>query len=250
MKKLSIVSVLIMAVCLTACKMGSGNADFSGRDVKFKGDLGSYVELDGPAHFSIANNTPAVELALRPSGTQPSTIIEITGRDNSSLPIVRLLDRDGRNINGVKLELDGDRALSKLADAINDGADRSCSLYFEGREMDQAQLMMLASEVGGIEIVAYTNTIDYREVAAEEVVEVVAEEAAASFPRYLEVTGEHVRLRMSPSLDGTIYSTSDGTPIYPAKGQTLTCTGETGAWFEVSVDGRTLYISKDFSRLI
>lgn len=67
---------------------------------------------------------------------------------------------------------------------------------------------------------------------------------------YVKVTGTHVRLRHSASLQGKIYSNANGVPIYPDKGALLQYTGERGDFYQVNYQGRTLYISKQFSRVV
>lgn len=67
---------------------------------------------------------------------------------------------------------------------------------------------------------------------------------------YVKVTGTHVRLRHSASLQGKIYSNANGVPIYPDKGALLQYTGERGDFYQVNYQGRTLYISKQFSCVV
>lgn len=67
---------------------------------------------------------------------------------------------------------------------------------------------------------------------------------------YVKVNGTHVRLRHSPSLQSKIYSNSNGYPIYPDKGDLLEYTGERGDFYQVRYQGRTLYISKQYSYVV
>lgn len=72
--------------------------------------------------------------------------------------------------------------------------------------------------------------------------------SAPAQQRYVVVTGNHVRLRMSPSLNGRIFS-NNGTPIYPYKGERIKYMGDAGSFYKVNYNGNYLYISKQFSRL-
>lgn len=72
---------------------------------------------------------------------------------------------------------------------------------------------------------------------------------ASAWAASVQVTGTHVRLRLSPSLNGAIYSNSYGTPIYPAKGQILSWTGYSqNGFYEVNYGGRTLWIYSGYAR--
>ncbi len=65
----------------------------------------------------------------------------------------------------------------------------------------------------------------------------------------VQVTGNHVRLRLNPSLNAAVFASSNGTPIYPQKGQVLSWTGySSGGFYEVSFRGRTLWIHSSFAR--
>ena len=74
--------------------------------------------------------------------------------------------------------------------------------------------------------------------------------AAAWAGDYVEVTGTNVRLRQSPTLQGKIYADAKGQPVYPAKGAMLDLTGESGDFYQVSYNGKTLYISKQYTRVV
>ena len=67
---------------------------------------------------------------------------------------------------------------------------------------------------------------------------------------FVEVTGEHVRIRLSPSTDGMILLDNNGSPIYPDKGEYIECTGEEDDFYRILFHGRDAYISKQFSRTV
>ncbi|MBR5102495.1 MAG: SH3 domain-containing protein [Muribaculaceae bacterium] len=67
---------------------------------------------------------------------------------------------------------------------------------------------------------------------------------------WVQVTGTHVRLRTSPSLNGRIFTYSNGTPVYPEKGTKLKYLGTEGDFYKVDYNGYTLYISKQYSKLL
>ncbi len=55
--------------------------------------------------------------------------------------------------------------------------------------------------------------------------------AVGAMAQQVRVTGTHVRLRLSPSLNGAILTNGYGQPIYPAKGTILNTTGYTSNGF-------------------
>ncbi len=65
---------------------------------------------------------------------------------------------------------------------------------------------------------------------------------------YIQVTGTHVRLRLSPSLQGKIFTDPYGNPVYPDKGAILECIGQAGDFYCVNINGYRLYISKKHTR--
>lgn len=73
-----------------------------------------------------------------------------------------------------------------------------------------------------------------------------AKKKAESYRSGVVVNGVHVRLRYGPGLEYSIYP-NDYNPIYPKKGTVLTYLGDYGDWYQVSYNGETLYISKQFS---
>ncbi len=84
---------------------------------------------------------------------------------------------------------------------------------------------------------------------AVEAVEAAPEEPVVdslSLDKYVKVTGTHVRLRHLPSLNSQIYMGANGYPVYPYKGELLKCIGESGDFYMVEYDNRTLYISKQY----
>ena len=74
-----------------------------------------------------------------------------------------------------------------------------------------------------------------------------APQPAANGQRYLAVTGDRVRLRMSPSLEGKIY-TFKGKTVYLNKGDKLKYMGESGDFYKVNYQGNYLYVSKQYAR--
>ena len=76
--------------------------------------------------------------------------------------------------------------------------------------------------------------------------------ALGAAAQYVVSTGNHVRLRTGPS---TAYPmlvwNSTGKPVYINKGDALTYLGnDTYDFYNVSFDGKSVYISKQFSRLV
>lgn len=72
---------------------------------------------------------------------------------------------------------------------------------------------------------------------------------ASAWAANVRVTGTHVRLRINPSTNAAIYTSSNGTPVYPAKGQVLAWTGyTTNGFYEVSYNGRTLWIHSAYAQ--
>lgn len=62
------------------------------------------------------------------------------------------------------------------------------------------------------------------------------------------VDGEHVRLRLQPSLQAGVL-TIDGKTIYPEKGDALVFMADAGDFYKVNFRGYYVYISKQFSHL-
>lgn len=63
----------------------------------------------------------------------------------------------------------------------------------------------------------------------------------------IKVTGDNVRLREGPSTHATIYSYNRQKPTYPVNGDVFEQLGESGDFNKVKVNGKSLYISKQFS---
>lgn len=62
------------------------------------------------------------------------------------------------------------------------------------------------------------------------------------------VDGEHVRLRLQPSLNAGVL-TIDGKTVYPDKGAALVYMADAGDFYKVNYRGYYVYISKQFSHL-
>lgn len=69
----------------------------------------------------------------------------------------------------------------------------------------------------------------------------------SSLPSYVRVTGTHVRLRTAPSLRSGILTNGYGTPIYPNRGETLQCIGQSGNFWKVWYAGAQVWISKSYA---
>ena len=62
----------------------------------------------------------------------------------------------------------------------------------------------------------------------------------------VQVTGTNVNLRLSPSLNGSVYCNSYGVPIRPRKGEILYWTGTAkNGFMQVQYNGATLWIYSD-----
>ena len=69
--------------------------------------------------------------------------------------------------------------------------------------------------------------------------------------QYVMCTGNNVRLRYGPSTNAPMLKYSNGRPVYMNKGQKLTYIGrDTYDFYNVQYNGQSVYISKDFSRLV
>ena len=70
--------------------------------------------------------------------------------------------------------------------------------------------------------------------------------------QYVVSTGNHVRLRTGPSTSyPMLVWNSTGKPVWINKGQTLTYLGnDTYDFYNVLFDGKSVYISKQFARLV
>ncbi|MBQ4023356.1 MAG: hypothetical protein II612_05060 [Prevotella sp.] len=64
---------------------------------------------------------------------------------------------------------------------------------------------------------------------------------------YVVVNGTNVRLRTGPGTNYVYYTWKDGSPCYLPKGTYLTHLGESGEFYKVEYNGKTVYISKKFS---
>lgn len=67
-------------------------------------------------------------------------------------------------------------------------------------------------------------------------------------PSRVIVTGTHVRLRLGPSLNHKALCYNNGTPIYPEKGDVLSCVGQKGGFYTVMYDDQVVYISKKYAK--
>jgi hypothetical protein len=69
--------------------------------------------------------------------------------------------------------------------------------------------------------------------------------------QYVVSTGNHVRLRTGPSTSyPMLVWNSTGKPVWINKGQSLTYLGDANGFYRVLFDGKSVYISKQFSRLV
>ena len=69
--------------------------------------------------------------------------------------------------------------------------------------------------------------------------------------QYVVCTGNNVRLRYGPSTNSQMLKISKGQPVYIQKGQSLNYLGNDGRdFYNVEYNGKSLFISKDFSRLV
>lgn len=81
----------------------------------------------------------------------------------------------------------------------------------------------------------------------------MTEDAAETRPttenitRTVEITGEDLRLRLSPSTTGETLQYMDGHNIHPHKGDRLQYIGETSDWYNVYYRGNAVYVSKDYA---
>ena len=65
----------------------------------------------------------------------------------------------------------------------------------------------------------------------------------------VQVTGTNVNLRLSPSLNGSVYCNSYGVPIRPRKGEILYWTGTAkNGFMQVQYNGATLWIYSDYAK--
>lgn len=77
--------------------------------------------------------------------------------------------------------------------------------------------------------------------------EVRHEYSAPANPTQVVVTGQNVRLRLTPSLAAGTLTYTDGTNVHPRRGQVLTYVGEEGDFYMVNYRGYNVYVSKQFS---
>jgi len=69
--------------------------------------------------------------------------------------------------------------------------------------------------------------------------------------QYVVCTGNHVRLRTGPSTSyPMLVWNATGRPVWINKGDRLTYLGDAPGFYNVSFDGKSVYISKQFSRLV
>ena len=61
------------------------------------------------------------------------------------------------------------------------------------------------------------------------------------------LNGTNVRLRLEPNLQCGWLKDAKGQPIYLKKGTKLTYLGESGDFYQVKYEGKTLYVSKKFA---
>ena len=66
--------------------------------------------------------------------------------------------------------------------------------------------------------------------------------------RYVVVTGTNVRLRLAPSTNAKILS-SNGKPVYPAKGERIKYMGDAGDFHKVNYRGNYVYIHKSYATI-
>ena len=63
----------------------------------------------------------------------------------------------------------------------------------------------------------------------------------------VEITGEDLRLRLSPSTNGETLHHLDGHNVHPHKGDRLQYIDETSEWYNVYYKGNAVYVSKDYA---
>lgn len=73
--------------------------------------------------------------------------------------------------------------------------------------------------------------------------------AQAPVQDYVVLNGTNVRLRLEPNLQCGWLKDEKGVPTYLKKGTKLAYTGEIGDFYEVTYNGQTLYVAKQFSYL-
>lgn len=82
------------------------------------------------------------------------------------------------------------------------------------------------------------------------------DEFVGDAPQYVMITGEHVRLRTSPSTasDANIILNGDGVPLYPDKGEKFEYLGEVGDFYQIRTyeycPEPYAYVSKQFAACI
>ncbi|MDO4994742.1 MAG: SH3 domain-containing protein [Bacteroidales bacterium] len=83
------------------------------------------------------------------------------------------------------------------------------------------------------------------------VVALMATTACAQAPvkDYVVLNGTNVRLRLEPNLQCGWLKDAKGVPTYLKKGTKLEYTGEIGDFYEVTYNGQTLYVAKQFTYL-
>ena len=73
--------------------------------------------------------------------------------------------------------------------------------------------------------------------------------AQAPVQDYVVLNGTNVRLRLEPNLQCGWLKDAKGVPTYLKKGTKLAYTGEIGDFYEVTYNGQTLYVAKQFTYL-
>ena len=76
--------------------------------------------------------------------------------------------------------------------------------------------------------------------------------SVSAFAQYVVCTGDNVRLRTGPSTQyPMLVWTSNDKPVYIDKGETLTYLGnDTPEFYNVEFDGKSVYISKKYAKLV
>lgn len=250
MKKIFLFIICLGMLSLSACKEKLTRVEIPNINTKIQGNLGDYASIEGVAVLDLSSLTPQVVLSVAPEGNVDPSVSDIVGKGPSDRPFVRLYDKNGNQIPNIKLQLRSKSDASTLAGSIKSGDSKAINLWFEGVLMSEDEIQKLGEMVGGVQLVAKVAKEAPKAKAKTKTstAPVKTGYQPMTFPAYIQVTGTHVRLRWSPSLNGAIYSNSAGTPIYPANGEVLYCTGAQGDWNQVEYNGNTLYISRQFSQ--
>lgn len=246
-KKSFLLIMCIGLLGLAACQKKITRVEIPNINTQIQGNLADYASLEGVAVLDLSTLTPQIVLSVVPEGDSDASISDIVGKGPSDRPFVRLYDKNGNQIPNVKLQLRDKSEAAALVKGIKSGDSKAVNLWFEGVLMSDNDIQNLGDIVGGAQLVA---KVKKEEKKAKSKAPVASKNGyqPVTFPAYIMVTGTHVRLRWQPSLNGAIYSNSSGTPIYPANGEILYCTGAHGDWNQVVYNGNTLYISRQFSQ--